>query len=349
MSVLGRLRRFSRRYGAHLVGAVLVVVSLAFIPTGYYVVSPGDVRPLSLSVTVEGAPSTRDGEFFLVTVATRKTNALLHVIGLLDRSSRLRPVREVIPPGQDEREYFEESRRMMRESQETAKVVALRRMGFDAGLSGSGVKIVNLLPASSAASILAPGDIIVAIDGKQALLADELVHEMRQYKPGDVVSLEVLRGGERLTLRTPTGRHPEDPERAALGIQIETFNWRAVVPVDVSIDTGGISGPSGGLMLSLEIIRQLNGDASLLRGARVAGTGTIAPNGGVGPVGGVTQKVIAAERAGVKVFLAPRENAEEARKAAGGIEVIPVGSIDDALDYLIREGGSLKPPEPVVP
>ncbi|MGE5484682.1 MAG: PDZ domain-containing protein [Ignavibacteriales bacterium] len=346
MRAFDRLRRFLRRYGAHVVGAVLVVSVLLYVPTGYYVISPGDVRALSASVAVENASGVKDGEFYLVTVATRRANALLHIYGLVDPSSVLRPEREMIPPGQDEEEYFEESRRMMMESQETAKVVALRRMGYDARLSGSGVRVVGLLPSGAASGILAPGDIIVAVDGKAVLLADELIHEMARYSPGDTVSVEVLRGGERLTLRTPTGRHPEDPERAALGIQIETFNWHAVVPVGVSIDTGSISGPSGGLMLSLEIIRQLNGDASLLRGSRVAGTGTIAPGGGVGPVGGVTQKVIAAERAGVKAFLAPRENAAEAMEAARRMTIVPVGTLDDALDYLVSEGGSLKPAIP---
>ncbi|MCR4398457.1 MAG: hypothetical protein NUV93_05790, partial [Firmicutes bacterium] len=129
-------------------------------------------------------------------------------------------------------------------------------------------------------------------------------------------------------------------------IQVETFNWHAVIPVPVSIDTGNVTGPSAGLMLSLEIIEQLNRGASLAGGMRVAGTGTIAPGGDVGPVGGVTQKVVAAERAGMQVFFTPRENAGEATAAARKIRIVPVSSLEEAVDYLLRAGGTLNRPVP---
>jgi PDZ domain-containing protein len=305
-----------RRYGAYVFGAILVAYALLYIPTGYYVVSPGEVRGLRDSVRVENVASVRQGDFHIVTVATRKTNAVVHLYGLLDPSSCLRPAYEVIPQGKDERQYFDESRRMMRESQETAKVVALKKMGYDARLSGNGVTVVNILPSSKAGEVLRCGDIIVGVEGEAVMLADELVHVMTRYRPGDLLTIEVVRGAERLDVQVVTGPHPEDPARAALGIQIETYNWHAVVPLNISIDTGNISGPSGGLMIALEIMEQINKGGSLLPVAKIAGTGTIAPSGAVGPVGGVAQKVIAAERAGIQVFFVPQENLDEAKSTA---------------------------------
>ncbi|NPV71193.1 MAG: PDZ domain-containing protein [Firmicutes bacterium] len=337
-----RLGATLRRYGAYAVGALFVAWTLLYIPTGYYLVSPGEVRGLRDAVKVKDAAPARGGDFYIVTVSTRKANAVAHAYGLLDPASRLRPKDQVIPPGTDERQYFEESRRMMRESQETAKVVALKKMGFDARLSGTGVRVVEVLPSSAAEGVLARDDVIVKVEDYPVSLADELLHEMRKYRPGQVLSVEVMRGGERVSLKVPTGHHPEDPQRAAMGVRIETHNWHAVVPIDVSVDTGSISGPSGGLMLTLEIMEQLSRGGSLLPVARVAGTGTIAPSGGVGPVGGVAQKVIAAERAGMQVFLVPNENLAEARGSARRIELVPVGSLDDAVAYLVRSGGTLR-------
>ena len=43
----------------------------------------------------------------------------------------------------------------------------------------------------------------------------------------------------------------------------------------------------------------------LTGGRTIAGTGTIDPEGRVGPIGGIADKVIGAERAGATVFLVP--------------------------------------------
>jgi PDZ domain-containing protein len=70
----------------------------------------------------------------------------------------------------------------------------------------------------------------------------------------------------------------------------------------------------------------------------VAGTGTIDCAGGVGPVGGVEQKVAAAERHGADVFLAPLGNVDAARAASTDIEIVGVATFDDARRYLEGAG-----------
>ena len=64
-------------------------------------------------------------------------------------------------------------------------------------------------------------------------------------------------------------------------------------PIDVKIDTQLVGGPSAGLAFTLAIIDDLTPGA-LTGGKRVAVTGTIAPDGSVGAVGGVEQKAITA-------------------------------------------------------
>jgi PDZ domain-containing protein len=58
-------------------------------------------------------------------------------------------------------------------------------------------------------------------------------------------------------------------------------------------------------------------------------------DGTVAPVGGLKQKTIGARRAGADVFLVPAgENAQEARRYAGKMRVIPVNSYRQALRAL---------------
>lgn len=102
---------------------------------------------------------------------------------------------------------------------------------------------------------------------------------------------------------------------------------------DVEIAVSNISGPSAGLVFTLELIQQLLGE-DLTRGHIVAATGTVTPDGDVGPVGGVRHKVIAAERAGADVFVVPDSNAAVAQAAARHIRVIPVRTVSEAVAAL---------------
>jgi PDZ domain-containing protein len=87
-------------------------------------------------------------------------------------------------------------------------------------------------------------------------------------------------------------------------------------------------------MLALQIYGTLRSDHKGA-GRLAAGTGTIGYDGAVGGIEGVQQKVVAAQRAGLRVFLAPRQNyAEAAAVARGGMRVIAVGSFAEALSAL---------------
>ena len=90
---------------------------------------------------------------------------------------------------------------------------------------------------------------------------------------------------------------------AYLGIDPNTQqSW--TFPIDVSVNTADIGGPSAGLSMTLGIIDKLSG-GHLTGGRTVAATGTIDASGAVGDVGGVPQKTIAVERAGATVFFVP--------------------------------------------
>ena len=107
----------------------------------------------------------------------------------------------------------------------------------------------------------------------------------------------------------------------------------------VTFNSDGIGGPSAGLMWTLGLSDLLT-PGDLTGGRTIAGTGTIALDGSVGPIGGIAQKVVAAERAGAKVFFAPTSEAADARAVVHGMAVVPVKTIQDALNWLYQHGGS---------
>ncbi len=96
-----------------------------------------------------------------------------------------------------------------------------------------------------------------------------------------------------------------------------------------------VGGPSAGLMFALTVCNSLS-PTDLTGGRRIAGTGTIDADGVVGPIGGVEEKVVAAEDAGAAYFLAPPANYPAALAAARRIKVVEVSSASDALAFLRR-------------
>lgn len=105
-------------------------------------------------------------------------------------------------------------------------------------------------------------------------------------------------------------------------------------PFPVEIEPGDVGGPSAGMMHALAIIDTLT-EGELTDGHVVAGTGTIGLDGTVGTIGGIRQKVVAAEAAGAEYILVPQGNYETALTAErDSIEIVPVATIDDAVDFL---------------
>lgn len=311
-----------------LTGAVLL-----FARTGYVLMKPGTVENLASLVSVEGAERENGGSFYLVTVTQQQASPLLMIYALFAGNVDLAPSRRLIPPGMDMKRYNEMMQRWMEESQNLARVIAFRRAGFFVPITSDGVEVVEVGKDSPAQGILAAHDIILSVDGKQVFLAHELVNIVQLRRIGDPVTLHILRAGRELNVTVPTVSHPEDSDRAALRVLVQTLNWWPQLPRGVEIDAGEITGPSAGLMFVLEILDQLK-EQDLSAGRLIAGTGAINLQEQVGSVGGVRQKVAAAEKAGAEYFLVPRENYEEALAVSRKIKLVPVSTLSEALVFL---------------
>lgn len=89
--------------------------------------------------------------------------------------------------------------------------------------------VVEDSPASAAG--LQEGDIITAVDGEALAGPEALVEKIGGYKPGDRVTLTVRQAGgeEERAITITLGEHPDDPERAFLGVSVggvmENLPW----------------------------------------------------------------------------------------------------------------------------
>ena len=143
------------------------------------------------------------------------------------------------------------------------------------------------------------------------------------------------RAGRRTASRSRASRACPASTRPRLGINlIDAF------PFDVQISSGDVGGPSAGLMWALGLYDLLT-PGDMTAGETIAGTGTIDTRGRVGPIGGIEDKVIGAERAGAAVFLVPADNMDELSDVdTGDMRLISIARFQDALDALEDLGGA---------
>ncbi|MDJ0923004.1 MAG: trypsin-like peptidase domain-containing protein [Acidimicrobiia bacterium] len=90
------------------------------------------------------------------------------------------------------------------------------RNAFEADPDGAqvpaGAEILDfaLDPSAAETAGLEPGDVIVGYNGNTVLVRDDLISGLRRLRVGDTVTLDVVRGGERLEVEVVLGTRPDD-------------------------------------------------------------------------------------------------------------------------------------------
>jgi len=321
---------------------VAFVVGAATVPLPYYAYRPGSVRDTEPLITIadeETFPS--DGTISYTTVSLRQATLLNMLTGWLDDDVDVFP-RDKVLGDRNAQENRNLNLQMMDTSKQVATQVALERLGHPVAVSITGETVVNVLPDLPADGVLEPGDTITAVNGEMLDEPDDLTRLLAGDSPGDevTITIEPPSGSQPHDVELALGADPDDPGRAIIGIEVTGRGIDFDFPVDVTIDTGDVGGPSAGLAFTLAIIDDLT-PGDLTGGADVAVTGTISSDGTVGPVGGTGQKAAAVRAQGYDVFLVPTADYEAARRHAGDVEVIAVDTLDEALAALRDLGGNV--------
>ncbi len=122
--------------------------------------------------------------------------------------------------------------------------------------------------------------------------------------------------------------------------------WAETTDVHVHVPEGAVpkDGPSAGVTLATAIASALTG-----RPVRrsVGMTGEVTLRGKVLAIGGVKEKVLAGQRAGLTTILLPRDNAPQVAELPAelqeAIDLVLVGSMDEVLDAALLAGAAAPP------
>ncbi|RSD28128.1 SepM family pheromone-processing serine protease [Mesobacillus subterraneus] len=323
-----------------ILAAVLLMASaLYYLP--YYVSKPGMAKELEPIIEVEGGYE-EEGSFMLTTVRMGRANIYSYIIAKMSKYQELYPVEDIRAENESDEEYNIRQLHMMDNSKTVAIEVAYKKAGIPVEYNYKGVYVLRIMEGMPAEGKLMPGDLVFEVDGNEFESSDDFIAYISSKKPGDIVQLAYKRNGKTNNVEVPLKALDDGSERPVVGIQLVDDKEIDVDP-DVTVHSEEIGGPSAGLMFSLEIYNQLI-EEDLTKGYEIAGTGTMSSDGTVGRIGGIQQKVVAADKAGAEIFFAPFEkgakgsNYEEAMIAAKDIKtkmkIVPVDTFEEAVSYL---------------
>ncbi|GGW86712.1 hypothetical protein GCM10010297_04490 [Streptomyces malachitofuscus] len=351
------------RRTATMLASTLMLIALlcagVFIPVPYSEMSPGPT--VNTLGEHEGEPVLQiagrktyptDGHLNMTTVrvtsADYRMNLVEAVYGWLAHDNKVVPHETLYPDGKTEEESTQENAEEFNQSQESAKVAALKELDVPVK---SWVIVSTVVKGSPSEGRLHAGDVIKAVDGTPVKKPADVAELVTEHKPGEDVVFTIVPAKEqaaaekekrtatdteKVTITTMTSDDAGE-KRAIVGISAGTDH---TFPFSIDIKLADVGGPSAGLMFALGIYDKLT-PGSLTGGAFVAGTGTIDDNGEVGPIGGIEMKTVGARNKGAEYFLTPADNcASAAKDTPEGLTLVKVDTIDDALGALadIRSG-----------
>jgi PDZ domain-containing protein len=323
---------------------IIIVIILLVFPLPYYVSQPGDAMELDPIIDVnEGYDD--EGSFMLTTIRIGKANLFYMAWAAISDYRMIFLADHIRGDDETDEEYNTRQLQLMESSQSAATIVAYRHAGKEVNIINKGAFVTGVISGMSAADSLRSGDIIIAVNQKIIKTIDDLFLSLEGLKENDEIRVKVKRGEETLTETLTLQPFPKEfvtkESEGSVGIGITYPNTVIELETnpEISIDTNQIGGPSAGLMFALEIFNQLT-EEDMSKGYEVAGTGTINVDGEVGAIGGIKQKVVAADNAEADIFFAPvaAANYKDAKEAAKDIntnmEIVPVEIFQDAVDHL---------------
>ncbi|RKN86566.1 SepM family pheromone-processing serine protease [Paenibacillus ginsengarvi] len=364
--------KWSRGFLSSFLLTITLAYAFYFIPVPYYIYKPGTAEELKPMVKVENGDPEEKGAFMLTTVSMGRSSILSFVLAKLSPNTEIRKKEEVLR-GSTEQEYSTRQEYVMLDSQSSSIQAAYKQANIPFRIDSQGVLVMQTIKEYPAYGILLPGDKILQVASKPVLKHEDIVNELKLHKAEEAVDVVVKRGKTEKTVsvtlkdldaidkehgkNSAAGSAPASGGR--IGFGISTAELLGITPErsdkKVTIDAGEIGGPSAGLLFSLEIYNQLT-PGDLTKSYRIAGTGTIDPSGNVCSIGGIRQKIVAADREKADIFFAPVDRkmgecnlaadvpnasdaADQAKKIDSKMKVVPVATLEEAVRYL----ESLKP------
>ena len=288
---------------------LLLLVGLTIYPVDCYIITGGGIISATDRVNVKGKKEKK-GSFNLAYVSELKgtlyTYLLSYIIPSFEREST---DNYKYDKTENTKDIDFRNNLLLNEANNNAIYVAYTKARKTIKVKSK--KLFVYYVDKEADTDLEVGDEIIEVNGVKINDYDELRELINTLDDKEAISIKIKKNNN---YRTKTATIFTRDNQKYIGINLITDTEYKLSPkIDITFKKSE-GGPSGGLMMSLEIYSQLI-KKDLTKGRKIVGTGTINKDGTCGEIDGVKYKLKGAVKNSADIFIVPTgKNYEEAVK-----------------------------------
>lgn len=312
---------------------LILIITVGLYRLPYNIYTGGGILDIKDKLVIENEYMEK-GSFNMAYVKSVKATIPIYLLSYIFNWERESIDSVKLDENDNAKDMWKREQIYLNEANNSAVISAYKLAGEDIKINKEVLEVIYIDKDSDTS--LATGDIVISIDDVKINNYDEIAKILNKHKIGDKIKINYLRDNKEesgyIVVRDLNG----EKKAGIYLVKMYEYDVKRKVDIDFSNSEGG---PSGGFMLSLAIYNRLI-EEDLTKGRKIAGTGTIDPNGKIGAIGGVKYKVIGASSGNADIFFVPEENYEEAinfrDKKGYDLNIVKVNTLTDAIDYLRR-------------
>lgn len=293
-----------------IVGLVSVLVLAGFIPLSFYKLMPGPSETITKNLNT-------------LSVYAKKANVYSYIGSYFQKESELMAVPDISENKANAGYTLAET---------SAKKSALDLSQKSYTENHIGYMVVGIKPDSKFKQILQEGDIITAINGES--IVNKSLDEIGKTKPfkNKTVTFEFHRDNK---IFKKSIKVADETGSLMLSDYVDYKSGDIKLDDDTTLKQININGSSVGLTYATYYYLKLN---NYELKEPVAMTGTIDSDGNVGPIEGIREKIIGANKVHAKYVFVPERNYADAMATKNEfgykLDIYPVKSLADTVNYL---------------
>jgi len=316
---------FKENYKIILIFIAIYIIINIKLP--YYILAPGGTIDISEKIEVEKS-NDLNGKLYLLYATEIKATIPTLIMSKINPKWDLYKNEEKQVSDESIEEVEFRNKILLNNSIDIATKIAYEKANKQITTKASKNYILGITNESSCDFEI--GDIILEVENEKVSSTQEIKNIIENSKEANI-NLKVKRDDEQIITSCEINQDKK------IGVVIVT-DYEYELDPNIKINfSKSESGSSGGMMLTLNIYTNII-DEDIIKGRKIAGTGTIDEYGNVGEIGGVKYKIIGASKDDIDIIFVPEKNYKEAievkEKYDYDMKIISIKTFDEVINYL---------------
>ena len=310
----------------------LILIFLFNYHLPYYINMPGGTIKVNDRIECKKC-SDINGSLNMLYVKEYEATVPTYLLSLVIPNWDLERISEQQISNETPEDIYNRNRLMLENSVDNAIYVAYTNSNKEIKVKSK----KNIVIATTKNNGLNIGDEVLKINGKEIENIEEIRNIIQNSAVNKKLLFKVLRNDKEEDIQVKVIKQNS---KKMIGAVITTdYDYELDPKIKLKFRSSE-SGSSGGMMLALSIYTKIN-DQDIIKGRKIAGTGTIDYEGNVGKIDGIKYKIMGAHKDNMDIVLVPKENYKEAISVAEKnhykLKIVKVETFKDVIDYLSKD------------